>query len=106
MRAFMAAILLCSMVACVEQEPSDDEEPISVETHEVAHARRDVTRSQRTSLREESPMKKEDKKRSKLGINRETIKELSNDELKLVPGGDSLKTMCMPTLAPGCTGGI
>ena len=51
-------------------------------------------------------MKKEDKKRSRLGINRETIKELSNDELKLVPGGDSLKTMCMPTFAPGCTGGI
>jgi len=30
MKAFMGAILLCNMVACIEQEPSDEEEPVGV----------------------------------------------------------------------------
>jgi hypothetical protein len=46
------------------------------------------------------------KKSLRLGINRETIKTLNRDELTIVQGGDSLKTMCMPTLAPTCTGPI
>lgn len=47
-------------------------------------------------------MKKDDKKPVKLGINRETVKQLTRDDLKVVQGGDSLKTMCMPSLKPGC----
>jgi hypothetical protein len=49
-------------------------------------------------------MKKEAKKPIKLGINRETIKKLANENLELVHGGDSLKTMCspLPTLQPAC----
>ena len=46
------------------------------------------------------------KKSVKLGINRETIKTLNRDELTIIHGGDSLKTMCMPTLKPTCTGPI
>jgi len=42
----------------------------------------------------------------RLGINRETIKTLNRDELTIVHGGDSLKTMCMPTLKQTCTGPI
>jgi hypothetical protein len=30
MKAFMGAILVCNMAACVGQEPSDEEEPVSV----------------------------------------------------------------------------
>ena len=49
-------------------------------------------------------MKKEEKRKLKLGINRETIKNLHNDDLTAVHGGDSLKTMCspIPTLRPPC----
>lgn len=47
---------------------------------------------------------KDVKKTVRLGINRETIKTLNRDELTIVHGGDSLKTMCMPTLKPTCTG--
>ena len=50
-------------------------------------------------------MKKDDNrtlKTRKLGINRETIKDLNHDNLAQVHGGDSLKTMCMPSLAPTC----
>ena len=51
-------------------------------------------------------MKKEAKKELRLGINRETVKNLSVDNLGLVHGGDSLKTMCspIPTLRPPCAG--
>jgi hypothetical protein len=47
---------------------------------------------------------KDTRKSVRLGINRETIKTLNRDELTIVHGGDSLKTMCMPTLTPTCTG--
>jgi hypothetical protein len=47
-------------------------------------------------------MKKEDKKNLKLGINRETIKDLTIEDLRVVRGGDSLKTMCMPSLRVTC----
>ena len=49
-------------------------------------------------------MKKEAKKERKLGINRETIKNLSLDNLGIVRGGDSLHTACspIPTFRPPC----
>jgi len=30
MKAFMRAILICNMAACIQQEPSDEEEPVGV----------------------------------------------------------------------------
>lgn len=49
-------------------------------------------------------MKKEARKELKLGINRETVKNLGAENLGLIHGGDSLKTMCspVPTLNPPC----
>lgn len=45
---------------------------------------------------------KDVKKSVRLGINRETIKTLGHEHLAIVHGGDSLKTMCMPSLAVTC----